>query len=197
MKSSRNGFTIIELLVVLAIIVVLAGIMYAATGHIRENARQTVCSSNLKQMTMAFSMYCQDADVWDKPSEIEKIPDNIAAGRTDFRTFTKPYGWEQGKLFCPDFQRQNPLQDGYYRQYRGKDPKYPYLLSFSDEYTMCGGNVPLFLDDHHNQQDPDLPEPPNILWLVARYDGSVARVQHRPTIGPTDSDPCFTGKPTQ
>ncbi len=197
MKSSRNGFTIIELLVVLAIIVVLAGIVYAATGRTRENARQTVCLSNLKQMTMALSMYCQDSDVWDKPSEIEKIPDNLAAGRTDFRTFLKPYGWEQGKLFCPDFQRQNPLQDGYYRQYRGKDAKYPYLLSFSEEYALCGGTVPLFLDDNHNQQDPDLPEPPKILWLVARYDGSVARVQHRPTIGPTDTDSCFTGKDSQ
>lgn len=197
MKSSRNGFTIIELLVVLSIIVVLAGIVYAASGRIRENGRQTVCLSNLKQMGMALSMYCQDADIWDKPSEMEKIPDNLSTGRTNFRTFTEPYGWEVGKLFCPDFQRNGPFQDGYSWYIMGKDPDLSSLESFSQEYAQCGVTVPLFLDEHHNQQDPDLPEPPKILWLVARYDGSVARVQHRPTMGPADTDPCFTGRPTR
>ncbi len=155
MKSSRNGFTIIELLVVLGIIVVLAGVVYAASGRVRENGRQTVCLSNLKQMSMALTMYCQDADVWDKPSEIEKIPNNIRAGRTDWRTFTKPYGWEPGKLFCPDFQREIPLEDGYGREYEGKDPKFPYLKSFSEKYALCGGTVPLFLDDNDNLRGPD------------------------------------------
>ena len=195
MKSVRHGFTIIEMLVVLAILVILAGTLYAATGHVRENARQAVCVSNLKQMSMAFSMYCQDYDIRDKPMEIEKIPDNIAAGRTDEATYMKPYGWEQGKLFCPDAQRDNPFQDGYYRHIFPKDPRYPYLRTFSEEYALCGETIPLFLDDHHNPQDPDVPEPAQIFWLVARFDGSVARVHHRPTIGPTDTDPCFTGRP--
>ena len=113
MKSARRGFTVIEMLVVLAIIVVLAGTLFAATGHVRENARQTVCLSNLRQMSMAFRMYCQDSGIEDKPTEIEKISDNIAAGRTNELTFTKPYGWDQGKLFCPDAQRKNSFQDGY------------------------------------------------------------------------------------
>ena len=196
MKSARRGFTVIEMLVVFAIIVVLVGTLFAATGHVRENARQTVCLSNLRQMSMAFRMYCQDSGIEDKPTEIEKIPDNIAAGRTNELTFTKPYGWDQGKLFCPDAQRKNSFQDGYLWHTFPKDPKYPFLRTFSQEYALCGETVPLFLDDNHNPRNPDVPEPPQIFWLAARFDGSVARVHHRPTIGPTDTDPCFTGRPT-
>src|SRR4051812_20925292 len=58
----RKGFIIIELLVVLAILVILAGILYPAFASARRVAYNAVCLSNLKQIGLANSMYLQDYD---------------------------------------------------------------------------------------------------------------------------------------
>jgi prepilin-type N-terminal cleavage/methylation domain-containing protein/prepilin-type processing-associated H-X9-DG protein len=59
---SRKGFTLIELLVVIAIIAILAAILFPVFAKAREKARQTKCTSNLKQYGMAMSMYAADWD---------------------------------------------------------------------------------------------------------------------------------------
>jgi prepilin-type N-terminal cleavage/methylation domain-containing protein len=58
----RQGFTLIELLVVIAIIAILAAILFPVFAQARAKARQTSCLSNLKQLTLATSMYQQDYD---------------------------------------------------------------------------------------------------------------------------------------
>ena len=58
----REGFTLIELLVVIAIIAILAAILFPVFAQAREKARQTSCTSNLKQQGTAMMMYAQDYD---------------------------------------------------------------------------------------------------------------------------------------
>ena len=58
----RQGFTLIELLVVIAIIAVLAAILFPVFARAREKANQTSCQSNLRQISLAFTMYAQDFD---------------------------------------------------------------------------------------------------------------------------------------
>ncbi len=53
----QRGFTIIELLVVMAVIGVLAGLLFPAVQSIRETARQTECLNNLRQLGIANSSY--------------------------------------------------------------------------------------------------------------------------------------------
>lgn len=57
-----TGFTLIEMLVVVAIIAILAAIIFPVFASAREKARQATCASNLRQLTMAVDQYVQDYD---------------------------------------------------------------------------------------------------------------------------------------
>jgi prepilin-type N-terminal cleavage/methylation domain-containing protein/prepilin-type processing-associated H-X9-DG protein len=56
----RKGFTLIELLVVISIISLLMAILLPALGRARETGKRTVCISDLKQLTMSWSLYASD-----------------------------------------------------------------------------------------------------------------------------------------
>ena len=55
--SIRNGFTLTELLVVVAIMGMLAGIMLPTLNNARERGRRAVCAGSLKVIGEAFNMY--------------------------------------------------------------------------------------------------------------------------------------------
>jgi prepilin-type N-terminal cleavage/methylation domain-containing protein len=59
-SASGPGFTLIEVLVVVAIIGLLMSILLPSLQVARENARYTVCMSNLKQMSVVNRMYLQE-----------------------------------------------------------------------------------------------------------------------------------------
>ena len=54
------GFTLVELLTVLAVMSLLMGILFPALHQARESARQLVCSSNLNQIGKAMGVYVAD-----------------------------------------------------------------------------------------------------------------------------------------
>ncbi len=58
----RSAFTLVELLIVIAILAVLAAILFPVFARARENARRTSCQSNLKQISLGALQYIQDYD---------------------------------------------------------------------------------------------------------------------------------------
>ena len=98
MKRTRAGFTLIELLVVIAIIAILAAILFPVFQKVRENARRASCQSNMKQLSIAFVQYAQDAE--------EKYPATLASA-----AYHNGEGWagtiyqytkSTGVYTCPD-----------------------------------------------------------------------------------------------
>lgn len=59
-RSVHRAFTLIELLLVVAIIALLISILLPALGQARKAARTGVCQSNLKQMGVAMNTYGAD-----------------------------------------------------------------------------------------------------------------------------------------
>ena len=62
MKGEKAGFTLIELLVVIAIIALLMGILMPALTMVRETAKRTICSHQVKQVGVAMTAYTSDND---------------------------------------------------------------------------------------------------------------------------------------
>lgn len=58
----RQGFTLVELMVVLAIIAVLVSLFLPTLRRAREQAQRVQCMSNIRQVTQAFTAYATDHD---------------------------------------------------------------------------------------------------------------------------------------
>lgn len=65
----RDGFSLIELLVVVSIIAMLASFLFAGIGLVREAAKSTRCQASLRQVAMAGLSYLEDHEGYHCPTQ--------------------------------------------------------------------------------------------------------------------------------
>lgn len=75
----RKGFTLIELVIVIGVIVVLAALIFPVYQKARRRARGAACISNMRQIGMALLQYAQDFDGCAPPYTTLR-PDTVVVG---------------------------------------------------------------------------------------------------------------------
>ncbi len=79
-RSFRNAFTLIELLIVIAIIAVLIALLLPALGQMRKTGRQLSCAARMRQVAIAWSIYGdenQDVAVPVQPGRFDDEDQNV------------------------------------------------------------------------------------------------------------------------
>ena len=142
-SAKPKAFTLIELLVVIAIIAILAAILFPVFATAREKARQSSCSSNLKQLGLAFIQYTNDYD--------EVVPcgntTNVlgwcgAADGVGWGVQIYPYVKSVGVFACPDDNvSQAAVNPGTNTNSYAMNMNLPYGIT---PFTGCGlaGQIP-------------------------------------------------------
>ncbi|MCX5642848.1 MAG: prepilin-type N-terminal cleavage/methylation domain-containing protein [Candidatus Omnitrophica bacterium] len=108
MTMKNKGFTLIEVLVVIAIIAIIAALLLPSLSQAREKAKQTLCINNLRQIGIAFSLYCSDYDEYFPCAEdpVSASPSYWLWMGRGWRQFLAPYlnnnisGFNPGVLYC-------------------------------------------------------------------------------------------------
>jgi prepilin-type N-terminal cleavage/methylation domain-containing protein len=102
----RKAFTLVELLIVIAVIALLAALLLSALAGAKLQAQQTQCVSNLKQMCLAQRLYYEDFGYFQGLGV-----DFFAAteGDPSWVWLLSPYGLDERVRLCPAATDTNAL----------------------------------------------------------------------------------------
>jgi len=128
-----NGFTLVELLAVITIIAMLAGMISPSLQRVRAKAETSACQSNLRQIGTAVWLYVPDNgnkfpsinNPWGKQYFTNE-------GATNLLGALGPYGLTAKAIACPADLRS---KDSYYRKYTNS---YEFPPFASDEEAAPG-----------------------------------------------------------
>lgn len=156
---TKNGLTILEIMVVMAIITILAGMLIPGLIRSRRNATRAKCINNLKNIGLICHVYSLDFE--------EKFPSAGVAqtGKDGLAILKEDYITDATAFICPVTKSMPPTMDYYY----------------ADRLTENSPEDSALAADDANRHDN--PKNYNILYV----DGHVTSTQSAPTGSPGSS----------
>ena len=126
----QNFFSLIELLVTIAVIAILAGLLLPALNSARQKAHTISCASNLKQFGTAMALYADSHDGWavSNPSDTDnwiynsEFRRNLGEADDGTRFF-------RNAILCPSSVAVPNNQPQYYVQGNRKAPFKSYAMN--------------------------------------------------------------------
>jgi len=203
----RPAFTLIELLIVIAILVLLLAILLPGLSLAKAKAREVACLSNLRQLQACAKLYSMDYDGFlppnrhvynihtGGPSEGWRDDMTWCAGLAPFDTTTGnierallfPYNRSTGIYRCPADLSRVKTEDGQLLSMR-RTRSYNLSQSINGyPYTDKTSYPPSFAKEH----EIDDPSPAHLLFFVGVHEGGILDSHFGiPPRGPTfDRDP--------
>jgi prepilin-type N-terminal cleavage/methylation domain-containing protein len=143
MKTNVNaakGFTLLELLLVVAVIAILAALLLPALGRAKAKAQRPTCVNNLRQISLGVRMYADDSSDAFPPPKHDFPPDAFTAYTKLMKNYLGMTGAsaERAKLFdCP--------ADTFYYYDKDRIPEslYSQASHYYSSYGFNGGNFPM------------------------------------------------------
>jgi type II secretory pathway pseudopilin PulG len=161
-----HALTLIELVVVCAIIAVLVGIIWVVYHSIRERARITVCISNLKQIGIALTAYREDYDgiSAEEGKENDWWELGLPSPESSLETLVPSYLPSKELLYCKGatiIQLPNIkiIPKYWYQVWSDKEP-----IPFRKAIALRGESFPIVIDSFHYDRGSE-----DILGIIARW----------------------------
>jgi len=138
----QNGFTLVELLVVISIVSLLVALLLPALGEARASARRSVCLSNARQLGIGFMSYLNDF-AYAYPYYNDFTPLGNQDRYWHHKFVNRSYVPVDDPFFCPSHELPEPgagFEQQYYWFYNGA-VSYGMNIGLTFDYDLDGGST--------------------------------------------------------
>ena len=158
-RRQISAFTLIELLIVIAIIAMLAALLLPVLQKVRIRAYRAQCSSNLRQIGLGIQLYEEDNDEKLMPGHLLAVPNPVTGNDyAGWAGVLNPYLQSVGVFVCPTDETPQAVIGG--------DTYFPvtYFMNVNLSAKVTAGGLPLAA----------LTSPANIVLIAESTGGGLA-----------------------
>ena len=159
MNQNSKSFTLVEMIVVMAIILMLAFFLYPATVKAIKRGEQIQCTSNLKQISYALAMYLQDYGMY--PQSVRYAPSGDGQSIVDALENYMDGGKEV--FICPSTEESFKFNELSYVYHEGIGK------NATNDWLLVCARLP-------ESPNPHLGDMANILWIDGHVEAEVVKM---------------------